>query len=440
MKKFLIIFLTISSFQFAQFSSWEYYGDMDRPVAGGDIWHATGGEIFYIFGGYSDSLQANVDWVQKYRVYFDISKIFDKMSTPRYGLVSENYNNFAYFFGGINDESSSITGIEKWSESFTDEAVFNHDINFNRIFSTGHIVGDNYYIIGGNSLQGTSSDTLPYIVEYNLPESSITFSIDSLFNPGELPDQQMSEVVGDEIFIFGGVINGISQDIYKFNIISRLYEKLPITLLEPRAGGRAVLVSDQNKIFIIGGYNEAFEALNSVEIFTVYGNDQYEIEKGPPIQEARYYFMSSYLDGSIYILGGFDGFNDDRYVLKSIEKLGTSITTMINNESSFEVFDQFELYQNYPNPFNPTTIIKYQIPNAETQINSNFQYSTTLTVYDILGNEIVTLVNQQQSPGIYEIEFDASEYPSGVYYYQLKIYAPGRGNSFIQTKKMILLK
>ena len=85
----------------------------------------------------------------------------------------------------------------------------------------------------------------------------------------------------------------------------------------------------------------------------------------------------------------------------------------------------FELYQNYPNPFNPTTIIKFQI--------SDFGF-VNLKVYDILGNEISTLVNEEKSPGSYKISFDGSDLPSGVYFYQLIT------SDFVQTKKMILLK
>ena len=89
------------------------------------------------------------------------------------------------------------------------------------------------------------------------------------------------------------------------------------------------------------------------------------------------------------------------------------------------IVDEFKLYQNYPNPFNPTTIISYQIPE---------QQLVTLKVYDILGNEITTLVNEEKSAGNFEVEFDASSLPSGVYFYQL------RSGDFTQSKKMILLK
>ncbi|MCB9247240.1 MAG: T9SS type A sorting domain-containing protein [Ignavibacteriales bacterium] len=88
---------------------------------------------------------------------------------------------------------------------------------------------------------------------------------------------------------------------------------------------------------------------------------------------------------------------------------------------------KFELYQNYPNPFNPTTIIKYSI-NKTSNSNSTVSY-VNLRVYDVLGEEVKTLVNQNQVPGIYEVNFDASSLTSGIYYYRLQY-----GN-FIQTKK-----
>jgi photosystem II stability/assembly factor-like uncharacterized protein len=83
------------------------------------------------------------------------------------------------------------------------------------------------------------------------------------------------------------------------------------------------------------------------------------------------------------------------------------------------------LYQNFPNPFNPVTKIKYQIP--ETSF-------ITLKIYDVLGNEIATLVNDEKPAGNYSVKFNAAELPSGIYFYQLQI------NNFAQTKKMILIK
>ena len=104
---------------------------------------------------------------------------------------------------------------------------------------------------------------------------------------------------------------------------------------------------------------------------------------------------------------------------------------------SYLLFQDFNLEQNYPNPFNPNTKIKFTIPNVETRHASSLQM-VTLKVYDVLGNEITTLVNQELSPGEYEVEFSTEtsiKHPaSGIYFYQLS------AGEFIQTKKMVLMK
>ena len=108
--------------------------------------------------------------------------------------------------------------------------------------------------------------------------------------------------------------------------------------------------------------------------------------------------------------------------------------------------DKFQLYQNYPNPFNPSTKIKYTIPNVIPSGTKQSQL-VTLKVYDILGNEIATLVNKELTAGNYEVEFnghsdEGQNLPSGVYFYQMKVGSPstGTGQVFVETKKMILLK
>jgi hypothetical protein len=85
----------------------------------------------------------------------------------------------------------------------------------------------------------------------------------------------------------------------------------------------------------------------------------------------------------------------------------------------------FNLEQNYPNPFNPTTSIQYAI---------NSRQFVTLKIYDVLGNEVATVVNEEKQPGKYEAEFDASGFTSGIYFYKLQ------AGSFVETKKMILMK
>ena len=102
--------------------------------------------------------------------------------------------------------------------------------------------------------------------------------------------------------------------------------------------------------------------------------------------------------------------------------------TEINNQKA--IISNFHLYQNHPNPFNPITKIKFNIPN-QSQIYNRL---VTLKVYNILGREVATLVNEEKPAGEDEVEFDGSDLPSGIYFYQLK------AGDFIQTKKMVLIK
>jgi photosystem II stability/assembly factor-like uncharacterized protein len=103
------------------------------------------------------------------------------------------------------------------------------------------------------------------------------------------------------------------------------------------------------------------------------------------------------------------------------------LTLIVEAENEISPVEDFILYQNYPNPFNPSTTINYLIPEISF---------VTLKVYDVLGNEVVTLVNEEKTAGEYNVEFriDNLELSSGIYFYQLK------AGSFIQSKKMILLK
>jgi hypothetical protein len=102
----------------------------------------------------------------------------------------------------------------------------------------------------------------------------------------------------------------------------------------------------------------------------------------------------------------------------------SSIVVGVEDENN-NLLTSYSLEQNYPNPFNPSTVISYQLPVSS---------DVTLKVYDILGNEITTLVDEYRPAGRYEIEFNASSLPSGVYFYQLK------AREFISTKKMILIR
>ncbi len=129
--------------------------------------------------------------------------------------------------------------------------------------------------------------------------------------------------------------------------------------------------------------------------------------------------------GNLFFIDNLTGWAT-LYAPGSIMKTVNGGITNISNINNEEVPD-YLLHQNYPNPFNPVTKIKFDV--ATKSVGQTF-----LSVYDILGKEIQTLVNEQLQPGTYEVTFDGSNLPSGIYFYQF------RSGDFVQTKKLVLLK
>ena len=121
------------------------------------------------------------------------------------------------------------------------------------------------------------------------------------------------------------------------------------------------------------------------------------------------------------------------------QKLNQVICSTVSTNENIPTPVSFKLYQNYPNPFNPTTIISFAIPivtlSASSRAESKDEGSRVqLKVYDVLGNEVATLVDEYKPAGMYNVQFTIHNLASGIYFYQLKT------ENFVQIKKMILLR
>jgi len=125
-------------------------------------------------------------------------------------------------------------------------------------------------------------------------------------------------------------------------------------------------------------------------------------------------------DNGLILTGEFDKYGDGKHDVWLIR-----LDKLISGLEEETFFTNYFLNQNYPNPFNPTTTITYQIPELSF---------VTLKVYDVLGSEIATLINEERPAGKYEVEFTAKNLPSGIYFYRFQT------SSFRETKKMVLLK
>lgn len=165
-----------------------------------------------------------------------------------------------------------------------------------------------------------------------------------------------------------------------------------------------IYIIDKNNIWIAGDYGTV--------LFTTDGGNTWNIDLS---------ITFNYLSGLYFI---------DPQTAIFVGGGGTILKADISNltsvpESKEVIATRYKLEQNYPNPFNPQTLIKYSVP---------LTCHVTLTVFDLLGREIITLIDEEKNPGIYEVEFKDNNYVSGIYFY--KIHA----GEFVQTKKMLLLK
>ncbi len=119
-------------------------------------------------------------------------------------------------------------------------------------------------------------------------------------------------------------------------------------------------------------------------------------------------------------------FSDD-FIVNIINHIGI-------HQIGSEVPKDFSLSQNYPNPFNPKTRIRFDNPPSPLSERGDRGGFVRLEIYDILGREIAILINEKLNAGTYEVDFDGSEYPTGIYFYTLT------SGQFTETRKMVLAK
>ena len=136
--------------------------------------------------------------------------------------------------------------------------------------------------------------------------------------------------------------------------------------------------------------------------------------KGTTTNTSNYSFVDKGLAPAVY-----------SYRIKQLDFDGSFEYFELSSEVTIESPRDFSLNQNYPNPFNPVTVIKFNIP---------IKGKVTLKVYDIIGNEVATLVNENKDAGVFEVKFNGEGLSSGIYLYQL------RAGNFVETRKMTLIK
>lgn len=433
-----LMLLLFTGYVYAQETKyqWVVRGTMKYPVSGAQVVYdiASSSDKIYLLGGYSDSLQSEVDWIQEYDVVKNTWRIVGRMLQPREQFVADIWKNSIMYFGGAAISSTDKNSIETWDYKIVTNlpSVYDRAKNFGRSFSTGQIIGNTLYIIGGNP--STQSDTLDYIVGYNLETKQVSFTFKS--PSANTFSQRMTMIVSPYIYIFGGVLNGVTNTIQRFDINKQRLENLTEKLLDVRAGGSAVYNPLSQKGFIIGGYNEKFGALNTVEEIEFLPDGTLSIKQGPSLTYARTNLMAvAYKNGLVAVFGGRTDRGHSGSTVPYFELLEL-VTSVDENKQNLPL--THKLFPNYPNPFNPSTNISFEIA-SEADIS--------LDVYNVLGEHIINLISSYKTPGKYLKNWNGLDkygnaVPTGIYFVTLKV----SSNSFkeksasILTQKMLLLK
>jgi hypothetical protein len=346
------------------------------------------------------------------------------------GYIDTNHSNHIFLYDYKNDSLKSISDPEPKSSL----------VNITQIWIDGR-----FRFIEGNGI------VLSYVFSAYAIINSDTFYINEGIGIGAsrffLVDTILIYVGSGRDFVtfyvFGSYVN------LKDNSFTTFLEESANTLYTIHASGYIY----NNKIFIAGNgtlfvfslpefinlYKKKFVYQSSAADVMVNNNgDIYLIFSGNENfgnfgvlykLDSSYNVVDSIKFSGTFWWSGFKFYNNNIYLI--MYDAASNRTTVYKIKDRFTYVDKseipttFALYQNYPNPFNPSTTISYDLPERAR---------VKLSVYNILGQEVATLVNAEQEPGRYDVKFDASGLPSGIYFYTLQT------PYFTKTNKMVLVK
>ena len=414
----VFFFLLITQICFAQ-GTWTKIGDMPE-IRYGHTADEINGKV-YIAGG----VNTETGYFPATMLVYDKSaNVWDSipLPNPRADHTSCVVDSSLYLIGGvelIGGQWMTVPDVDIFNTS-TGQWISGTSMPTHRTTLDCVLINGKIYVIGGLQIIGG-------VIDYNGLKTLEVYDL-STETWSTLPDMPtkrwgLSAVAFDgKIFVVGGRTNVQGQAYSSVEVYDSQYSiwTTITTSSMPTARYQLVVCLLNDKIYAIDGWRSSSlgPIYDTVEVYNPI-TDVWTTETSMPVARAR--FDGYALNGKIYVYGGSHTTHPN---------IGTSdiyefAPSPVSVEDYFSLPLEFTLEQNFPNPFNPSTAISYQLPVSSV---------VTLKVFDILGNEIATLVDEYNPVGRYEVEFNASALTSGVYFYQLK------AGDFIQSKKMILLK
>ncbi len=339
------------------------------------------------------------------------------------------------FFCQLQSYSQVSITQSEFMNMFTPGSVFHASESLSGMIDIGKAGGPNEYDFTSIDIQNLftinnySVSSLPVLAE-RFPFNAITFGN----SPTEIMENPVFYQSGDSVFIAG---YATIEEGFRFihHVPFELYGKFPVTY-GPIPFGQIINVFDTvyNANWQISStyfYNDfRTTSVDGYGILKIQGAELecLRIRKDYSwFQYKEYFYITR--EGAMVIVSEVSNTQPDTGLVQGEKQILLSASYVPVEKDPERVPTEYLLSQNYPNPFNPATNIQYTIGSGQF---------VTLKVFDVLGNEIATLVNEEKPAGNYEVEFQSTagslQLASGMYFYQL------RAGEFTQTKKMLLLK
>jgi N-acetylneuraminic acid mutarotase len=411
MKKFFITFVAMLLFHsilLSQSVSFSTLSDMTSKRYGMGYTY-DGSKIYAISGG------TDVDpYISTSMEVYDVdNNLWDEI---RNDLIPRRFGsaefipsqNKIYIFNGYHYDSNYSFAYTDTIEIFdinTGNLTYSKSNPFPMRYAGSAVWNDKIYIFGGANDSGSSNR----LYEFDP-------ATDQWARLPDMPEAKSTGgiVVDGTLYVFGGYTGTTSTRIDAYDIENQTWDFLgdmPVGV-----SSHALAVSGKY-IWLIGSYDN----LNLVAVFNTETSEFSQLNTN---MTERRHAGAVVLDSMLYVFGGNQS-SSSTSSLNSLEYANISDYVVSIKEKEYNKLKDFCLSQNYPNPFNPVTVIKYYLPSTN-QVN--------LSVYNVLGKKISTLVNETQKSGTHSITFNASGFASGIYIYKFST------NNFIQICKMVYMK
>jgi N-acetylneuraminic acid mutarotase len=389
----------------------------------------------------------------------------EDMPTGRAGPVAAVVDNKIYVLGGFNANLSNFDANEVYDPS-TDTWETKKPLPARRALVSAAVVNDTIYAIGGGFPDSTREvhaydpvtdtwtrrrnmlsarfgaaagviDGIIYNVGGNHTDSNCEAynpATDTWTRKRDIPETYGGIAVAPYdglLYAFGGGFNEVFSTAYVYDPKTDQWTKKKDMRIARGWSYPAPVVG--GKIYVIGGYASVRgDVLSEVDVYDP-ESDSWTKKPDAPFKKAM--FGVAVANGKIYIIGGTSNWTDSGS--KEVWEYDPAVATGAASPS--ELPRGFVLERNYPNPFNRATVIRYAVGRTSLPAgNGSGQGSgignVKLVVYDLLGREVAVLVNEKQVPNTYEVRFDATGLPSGIFIYRLT------SGAYVASRKMAIIR